>query len=379
MTLAGLRREACSSLYVFGFAFPLDFVGRISIHYQDLCHQVGDAFVLTIYPQTSATDVKKYFQTADYYSQGQETVGRWGGKLAAELGLTGAVTKEAFDLLCDNINPATGEPLTPRTNDNRRVGYDFTVSGPKSYSILVALAPSEEERLRLRAAFDASLAETMEEAEGDMMTRVRKGGAFHDRRTGNMVSAAFHHSTARPVEFEEFKARFGASGEVPDWLLAADGTIPPDMQEHTHVFIFNATKDDVEGRIKAGEFSGIKRDGEYFTALFYAKLARRLETMGYAIDRRGGKEWEIAGIPQSMIDKFTKRSEEIEAEHRRRLRDDPGYREAYKHELAAKTRSKKQKELTRTSSGRPGTRSSPATNARPWRPSIAGTMRAAKR
>ena len=47
-----------------------------------------------------------------------------------------------------------------------------------------------------------------------------------------------------------------------------------------------------------------------------------------------------------MIDKFTKRSEEIEAEHRRRLRDDPDYREAYKHELAAKTRSPKQKELT---------------------------------
>jgi TrwC relaxase/AAA domain len=318
----------------------------MSIPYQGLCHQVGGAFVLTIYPQTSASDVKKYFQVADYYSQGLETVGRWGGKLAPELGLTGPVTKEAFDRMCDNLDPRTGEPLTPRTNDNRRVGYDFTVSGPKSYSILVALAPSEEERQRLRAAFDASLEETMDEAEGDMMTRVRKGGAFYDRKTGNLVSASFHHSTARPVDVEEFMARFGAGGEMPVWLQAVGGTIPPDMQEHTHVFVFNATKDDVEGRIKAGEFSGIKRDGEYFTALFYAKLAKRLEAMGYAIDRRGGKEWEIAGIPLSMIDTFTKRSEEIEAEHRRRMRDDPAYREAYKHELAAKTRSKKPKELT---------------------------------
>ena len=64
------------------------------------------------------------------------------------------------------------------------------------------------------------------------------------------------------------------------------------------------------------------------------------------IDRRGGKEWEIAGIPQSMIDTFNKRSHEIEAEHRRRLADDPDYRPEYKHELAAKTRSRKQKELT---------------------------------
>ena len=37
----------------------------------------------------SAYGVKKYFETADYYSQGNETVGLWGGKLAAESGLTG--------------------------------------------------------------------------------------------------------------------------------------------------------------------------------------------------------------------------------------------------------------------------------------------------
>ena len=45
------------------------------------------------------------------------------------------------------------------------------------------------------------------------------------------------------------------------------------MQEHTHVFVFNATEDPEEGRIKAGEFSYIKRDGEYYTAVFYSRLA----------------------------------------------------------------------------------------------------------
>ena len=39
-----------------------------------------------------------------------------------------------------------------------------------------------------------------------------------------------------------------------------------------------------------------------------------------------------------MIDNFNKRSDEIEAEHRRRMRDDPDYRAEYKDELAAKTR-----------------------------------------
>ena len=39
--------------------------------------------MLTIHEVTSATDAKNYYAASDYYSQGQETVGAWGGKLAA--------------------------------------------------------------------------------------------------------------------------------------------------------------------------------------------------------------------------------------------------------------------------------------------------------
>ena len=38
--------------------------------------------MLTINAVTSATDAKAYYAVADYYSEGQETVGHWGGKLA---------------------------------------------------------------------------------------------------------------------------------------------------------------------------------------------------------------------------------------------------------------------------------------------------------
>ena len=40
-------------------------------------------------------------------------------------------TKDAFERLCDNMHPATGKQLTPRMNDNRRVGEDFVFSLPK--------------------------------------------------------------------------------------------------------------------------------------------------------------------------------------------------------------------------------------------------------
>ena len=152
--------------------------------------------MLTIHPITSAADAKKYFDVSDYYSDGQETVGLWGGKLAEKLGLTGIVDKASFDRLCDNLHPQTGEQLTPRMNDKRRVGYDFVFSGPKSFSIAEALA-GEEERLRLLKAFGDSVDETMEEVENDMQVRVRKDGAEFDRPTRNLVSASFDHSTAQ--------------------------------------------------------------------------------------------------------------------------------------------------------------------------------------
>jgi conjugative relaxase-like TrwC/TraI family protein len=274
--------------------------------------------VLTIYEQTSSADVKKYFEVADYYSEGQETVGHWGGRLAGWLGLHGTVDKASFERLCDNLHPQTGERLTARTNDKRRVGYDFVFSGPKSFSIVEAFA-SEDERRRLRAAFDAAINDTMKEAEADMQTRVRKGGEYADRPTGNMVWAEFDHTTSRPVDGQ-----------------------PPDMQLHRHVFVFNATWDEAEQRFKAGEFSYIKRDGEYFTASFYSRLASRLEGMGYVIDRKGGKEWEIAGVPHSAISTFSKRTEQVE-DMARELGITDAERKA---ELGATTRSKKQKELT---------------------------------
>ena len=39
----------------------------------------------------------------------------------------------------------------------------------------------------------------MAEVEQSMAVRVRKGGQFHDRVTGNMVWAEFLHCTTRPL------------------------------------------------------------------------------------------------------------------------------------------------------------------------------------
>ena len=66
--------------------------------------------MLRVYQSTSAAQAKSYFSSeltqADYYTEGQEIVGNWGGKAAQKLGLSGTVDKEAFNQLVDNITPS---------------------------------------------------------------------------------------------------------------------------------------------------------------------------------------------------------------------------------------------------------------------------------
>src|SRR5690242_15184523 len=92
----------------------------------------------------SSSGVKNYFNTADYYQDGPETVGFWWGSLCPDVGVErgDAVTKDDFGMLCDNRRP-DGRRLTLRTNKVRRVGEDMIFSLEKELSVLIMLAPPE--------------------------------------------------------------------------------------------------------------------------------------------------------------------------------------------------------------------------------------------
>jgi conjugative relaxase-like TrwC/TraI family protein len=269
--------------------------------------------MIRISQQQSATGAKRYYATADYYSEGQELVGFWGGKAADRLGLSGTVDKPSFECLCDNLDPRTGEPLTVRTRTERTVGYDFTFSVPKSVSLLYAMSGDEAILESFRAAVD----ETMREMETEMKTRIRKGGQDANRTTGNMVWAEFIHTTSRPV----------------------DGL--PDPQLHAYVFVFNTTWDGKEQRWKAGQFRELKRDAPYFQAAFRVRLANRLQDLGFGVTRKRD-DFELAGIPADVLKRFSRRTALIEKVAEERGILDP----ERKAELGAETREQKGKALS---------------------------------
>jgi conjugative relaxase-like TrwC/TraI family protein len=266
----------------------------------------------------ASKNAKEYFAESlkreDYYTERQEISGDWQGIGAHKLGLSGAVTPADFESLCDNEKPGTKERLTQRNKSNRTVGYDFNFHCPKSVSVAYEFNRDE----RILNAFKSSVKQTMCEIESEIKTRVRKNGANENRQTGNMIWAEFVHFTARPVN------------GVPDPHL------------HAHCYAFNTTWDDEEKKWKAGQFRDLKGDAPYFEAAFHARFSKHLAEMGYRIERTA-KGWELAGVPQRVLDEFSKRTEQVEEKAK-----ELGITSAKgKDGLAALTRERKQKQFTK--------------------------------
>lgn len=244
--------------------------------------------MLRITVNTSSAGATRYYSEGlsrqDYYSEKGEIIGNWGGKLAEKFGLSGQVSKDEFEALCYNAHPTTGEQLTARNVDGRRVGYDFTFDVPKSVSI----AYTQTEDKDILHSFRSAVSETMQLIEKDAQTRIRVNGSDENRDTGNLIWGEFVHDTSRPVN------------GVPDCHL------------HSHNFVINATWDDTEERFKAIQLGQVKANGSFYEAYFSNRLAENLQKSGYGLERNENN-FELASIKRETIDKFSNRTKEIEA------------------------------------------------------------------
>jgi len=242
--------------------------------------------MFTAKPQKNRLAATLYFDEHlshnDYYTLGQKQSGQWVGIGAEKLGLdTGVqVTREAFLRLCDNQHPETGKQLTQLHLSGRRIFFDFTCSAPKSVSILAVTMEDE----RIVAAHQASAAFAMKELEAFAGARVRKAGAMEDRMTGNLVGASFMHTSSRAL----------------------------DPQLHTHFTLFNATFDQIEARWKALQTSAMFDAIHFGTAVYRNELAKQLHRIGYET-RATAHGFEIEGVEQTLIERFSKRSQQRNA------------------------------------------------------------------
>src|SRR5580704_3257981 len=242
--------------------------------------------MFTAKPQKNRVAATTYFDEHlshnDYYTQKETQAGYWLGEGAQKLGLKlhEPVTREAFLKLCDNQHPVTGEKLTQLHLSGRRVFFDFTCSAPKSVSIM---AVTMNDR-RIVTAHREAATIAIRELEGFAATRVRKDGAMEDRMTGNLVGAEFLHTSSRAL----------------------------DPQLHTHFTLFNATFDPVEGRWKALQTVKMFEAIHYGTAVYRNELAKRLHGLGYDT-RATAHGFEIEGVEQKLIERFSKRAQQRDA------------------------------------------------------------------
>jgi conjugative relaxase-like TrwC/TraI family protein len=243
-------------------------------------------------PQKNRTVAESYFDEHlshnDYYTQGEQQAGHWIGLGAQQLGLQPGevVTREAFLRLCDNQHPDTGEQLTPQQFRERRIYFDFVCSPPKSVSILAVTMGDK----RIIEAHKEASGIALRELEQFAATRIRKGGIQEqDRVTGNLVGAAFVHTTSRAL----------------------------DPQLHTHFVLFNATWDSKENRWKALQTGDMFGALNYGTAVYRNELAKRLHRLGYSTWQTGSA-FEVGGVDAKFIERFSKRSQQRDMAVKRR-------------------------------------------------------------
>lgn len=238
--------------------------------------------MLRIHTIQNAEQAKKYYSVSDYF---METPGEWLGDGAKQLGLAGRAKREDFERLCDNIDPLHGGSLTQKTIEGRRVGWDFNFNATKSVSLALELTGDK----RVIEAHKEAVLYAMERVERDIETRVRAGGRNENRTTANLVGMQVVHRTTRPNKDDQL----------------------PDMSLHSHVVVFNATYDRAEQKWKAAEIGQVKHDAPYYEAIYHNRLAANLQQLGYGI-RRKDKAFEVAGVSDELVRKFSRRTAEIE-------------------------------------------------------------------
>ena len=253
----------------------------------------------------------------DYYQTGGEAPGLWHGRGAELLGLKAGekVSRDNLHNLMDGLSPEGSQKLVQNAGAgkvvyrNRRgvlrerereIGWDFTLSAPKSLSIIWSQADLRTRKAVEKIHADA-VKKTLDWLELQATTRRGKGGT--KRESSKLAIAMFPHGTSRAVDNHL-----------------------PDPQLHTHCLVMNlGVRDD--GTTGAIEINRLLEHKMIVGALYRAELAKQIgERLGYEIGahiqekgedevdlsvKKQGNLFEVKGVKEELVLEFSKRRRKI--------------------------------------------------------------------
>jgi conjugative relaxase-like TrwC/TraI family protein len=252
----------------------------------------------------------------DYYTESGEPEGRWFGTGAARLGLDGTVGKDELSKLIQGFAPSGEKLVRNAGSETRRAGLDLTFNAPKSVSVLWSQAQGNETRKAIQEAHAAAVEAALRYIEQDAAF-VRYGLDGANRKSAGLIVATFEHSSAR---------------------LASPDQLAPDPHLHTHALVINAgvAEDGFTATLDSRE---LYRHKMAAGVLYRAELFRQLEQrLGISAERRG-RFCELKGIPEELLEEFSKRRRAIEEY----LEERGNFGAAHSDDAALKTRTVKPK------------------------------------
>ncbi len=277
--------------------------------------------MLRITPSYSPQAAVAYFLEAlskeggSYYLD-QQVYAEFGGRASRLLGIyRQKITKEVFAQLAHNIHPQTGKRLTVKNALNRKAGYDYTFNASKSVSVLYSINQDDQ----ILAAHQKAVDFAAKMIEADSQTQANDAKTRNYQDTKNLAWGRFDHFTARPVE--------------------DNGRYIPDPQLHSHLYIFNLTHNQTKDRFQAVELGNVHRQAGFYEALYHSVLSHELNQIGYST-RLTKDRFEIQGVSQAIIDKFSNRTHLIN-----KIAQEKNLGVKEKAALGAKTRLKKDKSI----------------------------------
>ncbi len=181
-------------------------------------------------------------------------------------------------------DPQSLEPLVrASTNGRRSVGYDLQFAAPKSVSVLAAFA-GPEERARILAAHDRAVRRALDYAHAAGLIVTRTGAQGRERAPAGGVSAAvYRHFTSRAQ----------------------------DPHVHTHAILVNLSVR-ADGSTGGLDNREILLNAGGIAALYRSELADGLRAELGCEAVRSGRNFEVAGLAEPVLELFSKRRAAIE-------------------------------------------------------------------